>query len=66
MGYSGEQLHEFEHMINAAPADVVVIATPVDLRKLVRIDKPAFRAFYELEEAEGSPTVADALRPVLD
>jgi predicted GTPase len=66
MGYSGEQLHEFEHMINAAPADVVVIATPVDLRKLVRIDKPAFRAFYELEEAEGSPTIADALRPVLD
>jgi predicted GTPase len=66
MGYSGEQLHEFEHMINAAPADVVVIATPVDLRKLVRIDKPAFRAFYELEEIEGSPTIGDALRPVLD
>jgi predicted GTPase len=66
MGYSSEQLHEFEHMINAAPADVVVIATPVDLRKLVQIDKPAHRAFYELEEAEGSPTIADALRPVLD
>ena len=65
MGYSNEQLREFEHMINAAPADVVVIATPVDLRKLVRIDKPAFRAFYELEEAEGSATITDALRPVL-
>ena len=66
MGYSSEQLREFEHMINAAPVDVVVIATPVDLRKLVRIDKPAVRAFYELEEVEGSPTIADALRPVLD
>jgi predicted GTPase len=66
MGYSDEQLGEFESMINAAPADVVVIATPIDLRKLVSIDKPAFRAFYELEEAEGSPTIEDALRPVLD
>ena len=66
MGYSSEQLHELEHMINAAPADVVLIATPIDLRKLVQIDKPAVRVSYELEEIEGSPTIADALRPVLD
>jgi predicted GTPase len=65
MGYSAEQLHEFESMINAAPADVVVIATPIDLRKLVRIDKPAVRVSYDLEEAEGSPTIADALKPIL-
>jgi predicted GTPase len=64
MGYSDTQLREFEQMINAAPADVVVVATPIDLRHLVRIDKPAFRAFYDLEEA-GSPTVEDALGPVL-
>jgi predicted GTPase len=66
MGYSDEQLREFEHMINSTAADVVIIATPIDLRKLVRIEKPAVRVFYDLEEAEGSPTVADALRPVLD
>jgi predicted GTPase len=65
MGYSNGQLHEFEHMINAAPVDVVVIATPIDLRKLVNIERPAFRAFYDLEE-EGSPTMVDALRPVLE
>ncbi|HEX9312842.1 MAG TPA: GTPase, partial [Actinomycetota bacterium] len=65
MGYSDEQLREFESMINAAPADVVVIATPIDLRKLVEIHKPAVRAYYELEEAEGSPTIEDALRAVL-
>ena len=65
MGYSEQQLREFESMINATPVDVVVIATPVDLRKLVRIDKPAVRASYDLEEAEGSPRIADALRPVL-
>jgi predicted GTPase len=66
MGYSAEQLKEFESMINAADADVVVIATPIDLRKLVSIEKPAVRASYDLEEAQGSPTIADALRPVLE
>jgi predicted GTPase len=65
MGYSAQQLKEFESMINNTPADVVVIATPVDLRKLVNIEKPAVRVTYDLEEAEGSPTIADALRPVL-
>jgi predicted GTPase len=66
MGYSKGQLEEFEHMINAADADAVLIATPIDLRKLVSIEKPAYRVFYELEEAEGSATIADALKPVLD
>jgi predicted GTPase len=65
MGYSDQQLQEFESMINATPADVVVIATPIDLRKLVNIEKPAVRVFYDLEEAQGSPTMAEALRPVL-
>jgi predicted GTPase len=65
MGYSDEQLHEFEDMINQTPVDVVVIATPVDLRRLVNIEKPAVRVFYDLEEVEGSPTVADALIAVL-
>jgi predicted GTPase len=66
MGYSDQQLQEFESMINTTPADVVIIATPIDLRKLVRIDRPAVRVFYDLEEADGSPTMAQALRPVLE
>jgi predicted GTPase len=66
MGYSDEQLREFEQMINSAGADAVLIATPIDLRQLVHIEAPAFRVSYELEEVEGSPTVADILRPVLD
>jgi predicted GTPase len=65
MGYSAQQLKEFESMINNTSADVVLIATPVDLRKLVTIEKPAVRVTYDLEEADGSPTIADALRPVL-
>jgi predicted GTPase len=66
MGYSSQQLREFEQMINAADVDAVLIATPIDLRNLVHIEKPAYRVFYELEEAEGSPTIAEALRPVLE
>jgi predicted GTPase len=65
MGYSDEQLRELEQMINAAGADAVLIATPIDLRRLVRIDPPAHRVSYDLEEMEGSPTIEEALRPVL-
>ncbi|MGH2573704.1 MAG: cyclic 2,3-diphosphoglycerate synthase [Actinomycetota bacterium] len=66
MGYSEQQLGEFESMINSTPVDAVLIATPIDLRKLVDIEKPAVRVSYDLEEAEGSPTMTDALRPVLE
>jgi predicted GTPase len=66
MGYSRDQLQELEETINATPADVVVVATPVDLRRLVDIRRPAVRVSYDLEEAEGSPTIAEALAPVLD
>lgn len=65
MGYSAGQIADLEETINAADADVVLIATPIDLRKLVRIDKPALRVSYELEEI-GSPSLEDILRPVID
>jgi predicted GTPase len=64
MGYSDEQLREFEQMINGADADGVVIATPIDLRALIRIDKPATRVRYDLA-IDGTPTLADALAKVL-
>ncbi len=65
MGYSDEQLREFESMINATDCDAVLIATPIDLRSLVHIEKPATRVRYDLVEADGSPTIAEALQPVL-
>ncbi len=64
MGYSEDQLREFEQMINGADADGVVIASPIDLRALVRIDKPATRVRYDLD-VQGAPSLADALRKVL-
>jgi predicted GTPase len=65
MGYSQAQLHELEQMINNADADVVVIATPIDLPALITIGKPTVRVRYDLAVIEGSPTIADVLMPVL-
>jgi predicted GTPase len=65
MGYSAGQLEEMRRMLEGAEADVVVIATPIDLRALIDIDKPAVRVTYELREVEGSPTIAQVLAPVL-
>jgi predicted GTPase len=63
MGYSDRQRAELSETINASGADAVLIATPIDLRKIVEISAPAFRVSYELEEI-GSPTIADVLRPI--
>lgn len=65
MGYSAQQLEEMERMVDAAQCDLVVIATPVDLRRIMRLSKSAVRVTYELEEVEGSPTIRDLLRPVV-
>src|ERR687891_240647 len=61
MGYSDQQIDELERAIDAAPVDVVVIATPVDLAKVADIRKPSVRVRYELAEVDGSPTIADIL-----
>ncbi|MBI3043932.1 MAG: GTPase [Betaproteobacteria bacterium] len=50
-GYTGAQLKALEQTINAARADVVVAATPVDLGALIAINKPVVRARYEFREA---------------
>jgi predicted GTPase len=61
MGYSPGQLAELEKIIAAVPCDLVVIATPVDLSRLLRIEKPFVRVSYELEE-EGEPTLGQLLK----
>jgi predicted GTPase len=66
MGYSQQQLDEMRQMIDAADCDLVVIATPIDLRSLIDVSKPAVRVTYDLQEREGSPTIRDVLSPVLD
>jgi predicted GTPase len=65
MGYSDGQLAEMEKIIDAAEVDVVVIGTPIDLRRVIDIQKPAVRVRYDLEMLPDSPQLADILSPVL-
>jgi predicted GTPase len=65
MGYSEGQLAEVEEIIDAADADVVVIGTPIDLRRVIKIRKPSIRVRYDLEVLPDSPSLLDALKPVL-
>jgi predicted GTPase len=60
MGYTREQVGELEATIRAAACDVVLIATPVDLRRLLRIDQPTCRVTYEFADI-GHPSLAEVL-----
>ena len=60
MGYSDEQRADLADTINSSDADVVLIATPIDLRNVCDLKKPAVRATYELEEIS-TPTLKDIL-----
>ena len=65
MGYSDGQLAEMEKIIDSADVDLVIIGTPIDLRRVINISKPAVRVRYDLEVLPGSPTLRDVLAPVL-
>jgi predicted GTPase len=60
MGYSAVQRHELEETIRRTPCDLVVIATPIDLARVIRIDKPALRVTYEVEELT-KPGLAESI-----
>ncbi|HKY84466.1 MAG TPA: cyclic 2,3-diphosphoglycerate synthase [Anaerolineales bacterium] len=60
MGYGDEQVRELEQTINNAKADLVLIGTPIDLGRLLDLNKPAQRIRYELQEI-GQPTLAEIL-----
>jgi predicted GTPase len=61
MGYSPKQLEELEETIRRTPCDFVVVATPVDLGRVIALDKPALRVRYEVEE-RGALRLEDVLR----
>jgi predicted GTPase len=61
MGYGEHQIRELEQTINQTPADLVLIGTPIDLGRLLDMNKPAQRIRYELQEI-GQPTLADVLQ----
>ncbi len=60
MGYSAEQLKDLETTINNTDCDSVVIGTPIDLNRIVKIDKPNTRVYYDLQEI-GFPNLEGVL-----
>jgi predicted GTPase len=60
MGYGEQQLRDLEATINSAEADAVVIGTPIDLSRIIKIEKPATRVFYNLQEI-GRPNLDEVL-----
>jgi len=61
MGYGKKQMKDLEETINRADCDVVVIGTPIDLRRVININKPATRVRYYLKELS-KPTIEDILK----
>ncbi|HEX7254831.1 MAG TPA: cyclic 2,3-diphosphoglycerate synthase [Gaiellaceae bacterium] len=60
MGYGRKQMDELKETIARSDAELVLIGTPIDLRRLVDLDKPALRVTYSLQEL-GEPTLAGLL-----
>lgn len=60
MGYGDAQVQELEATIRATPADLVLVGTPIDLRRVLKLDRPAQRVRYDLQEI-GHPTLAEVL-----
>jgi len=64
MGYSRQQLRELEETIDKADCEVIVAGTPIDLKKIIRVNKPILRVRYELDEI-GNPDLKDILKKFL-
>ncbi|MHC4607190.1 MAG: cyclic 2,3-diphosphoglycerate synthase [Planctomycetota bacterium] len=64
MGYGKKQVADLEATIRKVPCDLVIVATPVNLGRIVRIDKPALRVTYELREV-GKPDLKEILKGFL-
>ena len=59
-GYGPQQLKHLETTINRTDCDAVLVATPIDLSRIIDISRPSTRAFYELEEI-GSPNLDEVV-----
>jgi predicted GTPase len=60
MGYSDAQRHELEETIKRVPCDVVVVATPIDLARTIKLERPSTRVSYEVEEV-GKPVIGELI-----
>jgi predicted GTPase len=63
MGYGKQQIKDLEETINATDCDVVVSGTPIDLGRILHVEKPVIRVSYELQEI-GKPDLEDVLKDI--
>jgi predicted GTPase len=61
VGYSDHQIRELEAAINAVPCDLVLMGTPTDLRRYMKVDKPVLRVRYEFQEIEPGSLEAEVI-----
>jgi predicted GTPase len=61
MGYGPRQVRDLEATIRAAECDLVLCATPIDLPRLLQIDKPTLRVRYEYQDSPGGLSLEEAL-----
>ncbi|HNX96517.1 MAG TPA: cyclic 2,3-diphosphoglycerate synthase [Candidatus Aminicenantes bacterium] len=61
MGYGAKQIKDLEQTVNKVDCDLVIIATPIDLTRIIKINKPTVRVGYELQEI-GSPNLEEILK----
>ena len=64
MGYGKQQMKDLEKTIAKTKCEVVIIGTPIDLRRIIDIKQPSVRVTYDLQEI-GHPTLVDVLKPFL-
>ena len=61
MGYSDQQIADLKATIDATPCDIVLAGTPIDLNRVLSVNKPIVRVFYSLEEIS-KPDLSDVLK----
>jgi len=64
MGYGEAQIRDLEATVNAADCDLVLVATPIDLTRLMHIGKPHMRIAYYMPAGDG--TITEAVKRTLD
>jgi len=62
MGYGNQQMRDLEATINRVDCDAVVVATPIDLGRILKLDKPCARVTYELDDSGSQPALATLIR----
>jgi predicted GTPase len=65
MGYGADQMRELEATLNAVDADLVLAANPIDITRVLTLNKPVTRVRYELKQVSGTPLV-ELLAPIIE